>query len=166
MGPGAASSRGAAAGFEATGLVEPKPVKSVGSATVNGLLWRGAGAAGVRPLLVMVHGGPTGQSLADWTPQVQAFVNGWSVLRPTTGSRGGRVHAGAGRPVGRPRRRRRGGGDPPCREEVGPAARRILGGSAGDDRAPSPRQYPDLVQAVVAQYPVCDLVDLALTTHR
>ena len=27
-------------------------------------------------------------------------------------------------------------------------------------------QHPDLVQAVVARYPVCDLVDLAATTHR
>ena len=27
-------------------------------------------------------------------------------------------------------------------------------------------QHPELVQAVVALYPVCDLVDLAATTHR
>src|SRR6185437_433296 len=80
--------RGAVGGFEATGLVEPKPVKwKAGSATVNGLLWRPVGSPSPegrgRPLAVMVHGGPTGQSLADWTPQVQAFVQrGWSVLQP------------------------------------------------------------------------------------
>ncbi len=83
--------------------MEPKPVKwKSGSATVHGLLWRAAGLPPAdgrgRPLVVIVHGGPTGQSLADWKPEVQAFVQrGWTVLQPDyRGSTGyGRAYAQA-----------------------------------------------------------------------
>src|SRR5579862_220227 len=59
-----AFARGAVGGYEATGLVEPRAVTwKSGSATVHGLLWRGTDAARAqRPLLVLVHGGPTSQS--------------------------------------------------------------------------------------------------------
>ena len=79
-----AIARGPVGGFEATGLVEPRPVTwKSGSATVHGLLWRAAGepssARSARPLLVLVHGGPTGQAIADWTTRIQAFVQrGWT----------------------------------------------------------------------------------------
>jgi dipeptidyl aminopeptidase/acylaminoacyl peptidase len=170
--------RGAPAGVEAAGLVEPKPVKwKSGSATVNGLLWRASGstpsAGRGRPLLVMVHGGPTGQSLADWTPQVQAFVQrGWSVLQPDyRGSTGyGRAYtqALAGRWGERDVADVAAGIRHAVKEGWADAARvAIVGGSAGGMTALLvAAQYPDLVQAVVARYPVCDLVDLALTTHR
>jgi dipeptidyl aminopeptidase/acylaminoacyl peptidase len=43
----------------------------------------------------------------------------------------------------------------------------VMGGSAGGLTVLLlAAQYPDLVSAVVALYPVCDLVDLAATTHR
>jgi dipeptidyl aminopeptidase/acylaminoacyl peptidase len=170
--------RGAAGGFEATGLVEPKPVKwKSGSATVNGLLWRAAGALPLggrgRPLLVVVHGGPTGQSLADWTPQVQAFVQrGWSVLQPdfrgSTGHGRAYTQALAGRWGERDVADVGAGIRHAVKEGWADASRvAIVGGSAGGMTALLvAAQFPDLVQAVVARYPVCDLVDLALTTHR
>jgi dipeptidyl aminopeptidase/acylaminoacyl peptidase len=121
----------------------------------------------------MVHGGPTGQSLADWTPQVQAFVQrGWSVLQPDyRGSSGhGRAYtqALAGRWGDRDVADVAAGIRHAVKEGWADAARvAILGGSAGGMTALLvAAQYPDLVQAVVARYPVCDLVDLALTTHR
>ena len=70
--------RGAPAGFEATGMVEPHAVKwkSGGADRARPSLWRSRRPvpAGISPLLVLVHGGPTGQSLADWSPSVQAYV--------------------------------------------------------------------------------------------
>src|SRR5262249_61616609 len=43
----------------------------------------------------------------------------------------------------------------------------VMGGSAGGLTVLLlAAQHPDLVHAVVALYPVCDLVDLAATTHR
>ena len=144
---------------------------------MNGLLWRAAGALPVggrgRPLLVMVHGGPTGQSLADWTPQVQAFVQrGWSVLQPdyrgSTGHGRAYTQALAGRWGERDVADVAAGIRHAVKEGWADASRvAIVGGSAGGMTALLvAAQYPDLVQAVVARYPVCDLVDLALTTHR
>jgi dipeptidyl aminopeptidase/acylaminoacyl peptidase len=170
--------RGPVGGFESTGLVEPKAVTwRSGSSTVHGLLWRAADAAPAeeraRPLLVMVHGGPTSQSLADWAPQVQVFVQkGWTVLQPDfRGSTGyGRAYAQAlsglwgDRDVadvaaGIRHAVKEGWADG--------ASVAIIGGSAGGMTALLvAAQHPDLVQAVVARYPVCDLVDLAATTRR
>jgi dipeptidyl aminopeptidase/acylaminoacyl peptidase len=170
--------RGPVGGFEATGLVEPKAVKwKSGSATVHGLLWRPAaalpGLGAARPLLVMVHGGPTGQSLADWSPQVQAFVQrGWSVLQPdyrgSTGHGRAYTQALAGRWGERDVADVAAGIRHAVKEGWADAAHvAIVGGSAGGMTALLvAAAHPDLVQAVVARYPVCDLVDLAATTHR
>jgi dipeptidyl aminopeptidase/acylaminoacyl peptidase len=165
--------RGAVGGFEASGLVEPKAVKwKSGSATVNGLLWRASGP-GPNPMIVMVHGGPTGQSLADWTPQVQAFVQrGWSVLQPdyrgSTGHGRAYTQALAGRWGDRDVTDTGAAIRHAVKEGWADASRiAVVGGSAGGMTALLvAAQYPDLVQAVVARYPVCDLVELALTTHR
>lgn len=170
--------RGPVGGFEATGLAEPKAVKwKSGSATVHGLLWRPAyspptiGTA--RPLLVMVHGGPTGQSLADWAPQVQALVQrGWSVLQPdyrgSTGHGRAYTQALAGRWGERDVADVAAGIRHAVKVGWADAAHiAIMGGSAGGMTALLvAAAHPDLVQAVVARYPVCDLVDLAATTHR
>ena len=69
---------------------------------MHGLLWRPAPTSAptrsARPLLVLVHGGPTSQAVADWSARVQAFVQrGWTVLQPDyRGSTGyGRAYAQA-----------------------------------------------------------------------
>jgi dipeptidyl aminopeptidase/acylaminoacyl peptidase len=168
--------RGPVGGFERTPLVEPKPVSwKSGNATVRGLLWRPddhAARTSLR-LLVHVHGGPTGQALADWNPRVQYFVQrGWTVLQPNyRGSTGygddyrraleGRwgdvdtddVAAGIRHAV------REGWGD------SGLVA--LMGGSAGGLTVLNvAARHADLVAAVVALYPVVDLLALDATTHR
>ncbi len=169
-----AVARGPVGGFEATGLVEPRPVMwKSGGATVHGLLWRPAESAGPLPTVVHVHGGPTGQALADWNPRVQWFVQqGYAVLQPNyRGSTGygvayrnaldGRwgeldvadVAAGIKHAVKEGWAR--------------PGRVALMGGSAGGFTALNvAAQHPDLVAGVVALFPVTDLLDLAATTHR
>jgi dipeptidyl aminopeptidase/acylaminoacyl peptidase len=171
-----AFARGAVGGFEASGLVEPRAVTwKSGSATVHGLLWRPADAAAraARPLLVLVHGGPTSQALADWSARVQAFVQrGWTVLQPQY-----RGSAGYGRAYTQALAARWGERDVADvaagirqaeKESWADTARvAVMGGSAGGLTVLLlAAQHPDLVNALVALYPVCDLVDLAATTHR
>jgi dipeptidyl aminopeptidase/acylaminoacyl peptidase len=166
--------RGPVGGFERTGLVEPRPVMwKVGSAAVHGLLWRAPDANGPRPLVVQIHGGPTGQALADWNPRVQWLVQqGYAVLQPNhRGSSGygvayrnaldGRwgeldvadVAAGIKHAV--------------KEGWAAPGRIALMGGSAGGFTALNVAAvHPDLVAAVVALYPVTDLLDLAATTHR
>ena len=131
-------------------------------------------AVGAAPLIVHVHGGPTGQALADWNPRVQcvraAGLDGvaaaTTAARPATAAR----TAGARRAVGRARRRRRRGRHPARREgRLGrPAPGRADGRERGRDSpcCSSPRSIPISSRAVVALFPVTDLVDLAATTHR
>src|SRR5205823_2021870 len=81
---------GAPGGLVAAGPVEPEPVSWLGDdgGAVHGLLYRPEPAAvgpGGRPppLLVYVHGGPTGTSAATWWPRHQFWVaRGWAVLAP------------------------------------------------------------------------------------
>jgi acetyl esterase/lipase len=169
-----ALARGPAGGFEATPLVEPRPViwKS-GNATVHGLLWRGADTIGPGPTVVHVHGGPTGQALADWNPRVQWLVQqGYTVLHPNH-----RGSSGYG-PAYRNALDGRWGevdvadvvaGIKHAIKEGWTAAGRValMGASAGGFTALNVAvKNPDLVAAVIAVSPVTDLVDLALTTHR
>jgi dipeptidyl aminopeptidase/acylaminoacyl peptidase len=170
--------RGPVGGFEATGLVEPRAVTwKSGGATVHGLLWRaGDGHAterSPRPLVVLVHGGPTSQALADWSVRAQAFVQrGWTVLQPDY-----RGSSGYGRPYAQALAGHWGDRDVADvaagirhadKEGWADAARvAIVGGSAGGMTALLvAARHPDLVHAVVALYPVSDLIDLAATTHR
>jgi dipeptidyl aminopeptidase/acylaminoacyl peptidase len=171
-----AFARGAVGGFEASGLIEPRAVTwKSGSATVHGLLWRPADAAAraARPLIVLVHGGPTSEALADWSSRVQALVQrGWTVLQPQY-----RGSTGYGRAYTQALAARWGERDV---ADVAAGIRQaekeswadtsrvaVMGGSAGGLTVLLlAAQYPDLVSAVVALYPVCDLVDLAATTHR
>ena len=68
--------------------MEPDTVEwtSTDGATLAGLLYRpspAATGAGPPPLLVDVHGGPTGQATVQWRPWLQRFVSqGWAVLAP------------------------------------------------------------------------------------
>jgi dipeptidyl aminopeptidase/acylaminoacyl peptidase len=163
--------RGAVAGFEATDLIEPRSVswKSAG-ATVHGLLWRASGARG---MVVHLHGGPTGQALADWNPRVQWLVqNGFTVLQPNY-----RGSTGYGAPY-----RNALDGQWGVRDVADTAAGirhavregwcdgsrvALMGGSAGGFTALLvAAQHPELAAALIALYPVTDLLDLAATTHR
>jgi dipeptidyl aminopeptidase/acylaminoacyl peptidase len=169
-----ALARGPVGGFEATPLVEPRPVtwKSA-NATVHGLLWRRADSAGPAPTVVHVHGGPTGQALADWNPRVQWLVQqGYTVLQPNhRGSSGyGGVYRNAldGR-WGEVDTADVVAGIKHAVKEGWTAAGRValMGGSAGGFTALNvAARSPELIAAVIALFPVTDLVDLAITTHR
>jgi dipeptidyl aminopeptidase/acylaminoacyl peptidase len=168
-----AIARGPVGGFEQTPLVEPRAVTyRSGNATVHALLYRPAGKA-QPPLLLHLHGGPTGQATADWTPRVQWLVQrGFAVLQPNfRGSTGyGRAYAQAlsgkwgdvdviDAAAGIRHAAKEGWCDP--------ARVVVMGGSAGGFTALLvAAKHPDLVHGVVALYPVTDLLDLAVTTHR
>jgi dipeptidyl aminopeptidase/acylaminoacyl peptidase len=169
-----AIARGPVGGFEGTGLVEPRPVTwKSGSAVVHGLLWRAPDAQGAAPMVVHVHGGPTGQALADWNPRVQWLVQqGYTVLQPNH-----RGSSGYGVAYRNALDKRWGEVDTAdvaagirhALKEGWAAPNRIalMGSSAGGFTALNvAARGPELVAAVVALYPVTDLVDLALTTHR
>jgi dipeptidyl aminopeptidase/acylaminoacyl peptidase len=166
--------RGPVAGFERTALVEPRAVmwKSA-NAAVHGLLWRAAQSRAASPLVVHVHGGPTGQALADWNPRVQWLVQqGYAVLQPNhRGSSGYGVNyrnALDGR-WGELDVADVAAGIKHAIKEGWAAPGRIalMGASAGGLTVLNVAEhYPDLVSAVIASYPVTDLVDLAATTHR
>jgi dipeptidyl aminopeptidase/acylaminoacyl peptidase len=167
--------RGPVGGFEAAGLVEPRAVTwKSGSATVHGLLWRPTGPPSrPRPLLVMVHGGPTSQALADWNARVQAFVQrGWTVLqaqyRGSTGYGRAYTQALAARWGERDVADVAAGIRQAEKEGWADTSRvAVMGGSAGGLTVLLlAAQHPDLVHAVVAIFPVCDLLGLAAATHR
>ena len=169
-----AIARGPVAGFERTGLVEPRPVMwKSGSAAVHGLLWRSAETRAALPVVVHVHGGPTGQALADWNPRVQWLVQqGYAVLQPNHRGSSGYGVAYRNALDGR-------WGELDVADVVAgikhaikegwavPGRVALMGASAGGFTALNvAAQHPDLVAAVIALYPVTDLLDLAATTHR
>ena len=173
--------RGAAAGFEHARLPDPEPVEWRGDdrRPVHGLLWRpraGSSAAPARrrpPMLVMIHGGPTGQATASWNARIDFFRDrGWAVLTPNyRGSTGyGREYAQA--LVGR-------WGDLDVADTAAgirhaaaegwcdPDRVAVMGGSAGGFTVLLVcAHHGDLVRAGVDLYGVTDLFDLAETTHR
>jgi dipeptidyl aminopeptidase/acylaminoacyl peptidase len=162
-------------------LAEPEPVTWTADdgATVFGLLLRPATGTNAPPPMVPppmvldVHGGPTGQATAQWKPFHQHLLTrGFAVLAPDPlGSTGhGRAYAQA--LVG-------GWGEldvADCAAGVRAAVARgwcdparvvASGGSSGGMLALLlAAQHPELVRAVVTLYPVTDLHDLATTTHR
>ena len=75
--------RGAPAGLE-TAAAEPEVVTwRSGDDTISGLLYRPDGADDRPPLLVDVHGGPTGQAVVRWDGWLRYFTSrGFAVLRP------------------------------------------------------------------------------------
>lgn len=158
-------------------LVEPRPVTWSGDdgGVVHGLLYEPVrGPAGATPpLLVDLHGGPTGQATVTWSARPQHFVaRGWAVLAPNPrGSTGyGRAYtqalAGcwgdldvADTIAGIRASAERGWADP------GRVA--VVGGSAGGMLALLVAvRAPDLVGGVAVWYPVTDLLALAARTHR
>lgn len=169
--------RGAPAGVE-TDAVEPEAVTWRSSnAPVHGLLYRpehsALGDGAKPPLLVDVHGGPTGQATVRWDGYVAWFVaRGWAVLRPDyRGSTGyGRAYREAlsGRWGERDVADTAAGIRAAARHgwcEPGRVA--IAGGSAGGLTALLVcAHHGELVRAGVSAYGVTDLFDLAETTHR
>jgi dipeptidyl aminopeptidase/acylaminoacyl peptidase len=169
----------ASAALVAAGPTEPEAVSWTGEdgGTVHGLLYRPAtsalGPGTAPPMIVYVHGGPTGSSAATWWPRHQFWLaRGWAVLAPNyrgstgygrfytqalTGNWGdldvsdvaaGIRHAGAS------------GWCDPGRVAVD-------GGSAGGlTLLLLCARYRGLVRAAVDRYGVADLFDLAETTHR
>ncbi len=172
--------RGPVAGFEAAGLVEPEPVEwnaedlpGVGP-VVHGRLYRTqvAGEA-PPPLLVWVHGGPTGQNQVVFNPRVAFFCDrGFNVLQVDyRGSTGwGRAYTQALRgrwgqldvddtAAGMAVAGERGWGDP---------RRMVPIGSSGGGLTVVLllARHPELCAAGVELYGVADLFDLDETTHR
>lgn len=169
----------AVGGFDASSLVEPEPVTWPGDdgAPVHGLRytprWSALGPGRSPPLLVVIHGGPTGQAAAAWAPRVQFWLDrGWAVLAPNyRGSTGyGRAYAQAlaGRwgeldvadtAAGIRHAGREGWADP--------SRVAVIGGSAGGLTVYLLAVWHgDLVRAGVSLYGVADLFELADTTHR
>lgn len=168
--------RGPVAGFEAAGLVEPEPVTWDGEmvpglgTTVHGRLYR-ADPAG--PLLVWVHGGPTGQNQVAFNARTAFFCDrGATVLQVDhRGSTGwGRAYARAlmgewGRldvadtAAGMRAAAEQGWGDPRRMVPIGASA-------GGLTVLLLLASHPELCAAGVDLYGVTDLFDLDETTHR
>lgn len=175
--------RGPVAGFEAAGLVEPEivewPVAEVPGAgdTAHGRLFRAAGAGGEGdappPLVVWVHGGPTGQHQVVFNPRTAFLVaRGWNVLQvDPRGSTGwGRAYAQAinGRwgdvDVADTMAAVQAAGD----RGWGDVGRLALMGasSAGLTVLSVMARHPGLCAAGIDLYGVTDLFALHETTHR
>jgi dipeptidyl aminopeptidase/acylaminoacyl peptidase len=175
--------RGAVGGFPLDAMPEPESVtwrNDDAAVDVHGLLWRpwhdapaSRAADGRPPLLVMVHGGPHGQSVAGWAPRAFFYLSrGWAVLMPNArGSTGyGRTYAQAltggwgdvdlaDVAAGIRHAKHAGWCDP---ERVA-----VTGGSAGGFTVLQLcTRHPELVRAGVSLFGVTDLFDLAATTHR
>ena len=167
--------RGAPAGIE-IGAREPTPVTWASAGlTVPGLLYPpdNANAGGPPPMLVDVHGGPTGQATVAWDGWLRYFTSrGWAVLRPNY-----RGSTGYGRPFVQCLHHTWGLDDVEdvaagirAAAELGwcdPNRVAVAGGSAGGLTALLVcAKHPHLVRAGVSAYGVTDLVELAATTHR
>jgi len=168
--------RGAPPGIE-DDAVEPDVVTwPSGDVTVPGLLYRTSSSArgdGLPPLLVDVHGGPTGQATVTWESRTALFTaQGWSVLRPQY-----RGSSGYGRAYRRALEH--GWGEAEVADVVAgirvagergwcaPGRVAVVGASAGGMTALLvAERHPELLGACVAWYPVTDLADLARSTHR
>jgi dipeptidyl aminopeptidase/acylaminoacyl peptidase len=173
--------RGPVGGFEQAGLVEPElvgwdgpAVSGLDAGRVHGRLYRPSHPhTDPPPLLVWVHGGPTGQMQAAFNARVAFFLDrGWAVLAPDhRGSTGwGRSYAQAMQArwgeldvadtaAGMQAAADRGWADP----------RRMvpIGGSAGGFTVLLLMAlHPELCAAGVDLYGVADLLELDETTHR
>lgn len=156
-------------------FVEPRPVAwtAADGTEIPGLLFVPDGGDGPPPLLVHLHGGPTDQTRVEWAPRLQFYVGrGYAVLAPNP-----RGSTGYGRAF--TRALRGGWGDVDVDDVLAgidaavdrgwgdPARVALVGGSAGGFAALlAAGRAPDRVRAVVATYPVTDLVALAAATHR
>lgn len=158
-------------------LVAPEAItwKSTDGLEAHGLLYRPRGLAGNErpPLLVQVHGGPTGHTSAMWAPITQYWVQrGWAVFAPNA-----RGSSGHGRKYIQALRDEWGGAD---MADIDAGIAHIIGrgwadgervvvwgGSAGGYAVLIlPVLYPDRFKAGVSLFGVSDLFGLSRTTHR
>jgi dipeptidyl aminopeptidase/acylaminoacyl peptidase len=174
-----AVARGPVGGFEELDLREPVAVtwKADDGATVHGRLVQPTAPSATGqdppPLLVWVHGGPTGQTTVAWNNRLPFFLErGWAVLFPdhrgTTGHGRAYVQAMHGKwgdldtsdtAAGMREAAARGWGD---RSRLVP-----MGGSAGGFTVLNLLAlHPELCAAGIDLYGVTDLFDLNETTHR
>jgi dipeptidyl aminopeptidase/acylaminoacyl peptidase len=168
--------RGPVGGFEAAGLLEPVPVRWPGDdgTPIHGLLWRPTGdTEAAPPLLVDVHGGPTGQATVTWKPWPQYFASrGWAVLAPN-----GRGSTGYGRAYAQALAGEWGRLDvadvaagirhAAAQGWCDPARVAVTGGSGGALTVLLLcAHHGDLIRAGLSMYGVTDLFGLAETTHR
>lgn len=166
-------------GFEALDLAEPELVEWPGDdgGAVYGRLHRpiGPSATGADPppLILWIHGGPTGQTSVAWNNRLAFFLDrGWAVLFPdhrgSTGHGRAYVQAMAERwgdldvsdcAGGLRAAAANGWGDP---NRMVP-----MGGSAGGFTVLNLlAHHPDLCAAGIDLFGVTDLFDLDETTHR
>jgi dipeptidyl aminopeptidase/acylaminoacyl peptidase len=144
--------------------------------TLHGFIYRPThspnGQASV-PLLVLVHGGPTGQTLKDWNPIAQYFIQrGWAIFVPNV-----RGSAGYGRAYIQALHNEWGGKDMADIVEgvdvvlaegwADPGRVVPWGGSAGGYAVLQLlATFPERFKAGVSLFGVTDLFNLARTTHR
>ncbi len=167
----------ATGGLTGDGMVWPEAItwQASDGLTIHGLLYRPKPASnGAKaPLLVFVHGGPTGQTLPAWNPSIQYFVQrGWGVFAPNA-----RGSTGYGRAYTQALRNEWGGAD---MRDIVEGVDAVLaqgwadgsrvvpwGGSAGGYAVLRLlAAYPEHFKAGVSLYGVSDLFHLARTTHR
>jgi dipeptidyl aminopeptidase/acylaminoacyl peptidase len=164
-------------GLTGHGSIAPRPIawRCAGELEVHGLLYEPVGLAGGErpPLLVSVHGGPTGQSSAQWSPVLQYFLQrGWAIFAPNA-----RGSSGYGRAYIQALHDEWGGADMADiaagieyvtgQGWADPARVAVWGGSAGGYAVLLlPALYPHLFKAAVSLFGVSDLFSLARTTHR
>jgi len=165
---------GAAAGFEAAGTPLPEAISwpTPDGATAHGLLSRPAGVERP-PLLVRVHGGPTGHVEAGFDARTSFFLDrGWAVLQVNyRGSTGyGRAYHQALRDnwgVHDVNDTVSGARSLSERGLVDGARMAVMGGSAGGYTVLlCLALHPDVFAAGVDLYGVSDLFALAEETHR
>ncbi len=171
--------RGSVGGFEALDLPEPVAVSWAADdgATIHGRLVRATGDSasdtGPPPLLVWIHGGPTGQTTVAWNNRLPFFLErGWAVLFPdhrgSTGHGRAYTQAMAGRwgdldvsdtAAGIRAAASNGWGDP---QRIV-----VMGGSAGGFTVLNLlAHHPEVCAAGIDLFGVADLFDLNETTHR
>jgi len=165
--------RGPAIGVE-RGAVEPERVTYRGhdGFELHARLYQTPAAVAPR-MLCWIHGGPTDQWPVTFNSRIAYFVSrGWNVLVPDH-----RGSTGHGRAYTQALRGRWGELDVADVEAALAAAHQrgwappsrsaVIGGSAGGFTALNVAAHaPEQVAAIVALYPVTDLLQLAATTHR
>ena len=165
---------GPVAGWIAVELVEPEAVELQHEGTkLHARRYSSPRASGPRRLLVMLHGGPTGQWPVTFAPRIAYWVDrGWDVLLPDH-----RGSTGHGRAYQQALNGRWGQLD--VTDTVAwidhahasgwsePSRTVVMGGSSGGFTVLGVLgRHPGRVAGGIALYPVTELADLAARSHR